>query len=304
MNNGLKKKLCGVTLVCCLVLGAVYAADLFLNTDAATGFLVRGSAVTRCVLALPVLALCFLLWVYVPKAQSCGRVSRAGVWQNEVWLYLPAAAACAVYAFRLTGALRAGQVVVESENHPEAFEGINAIFRAVDMVSVAGFLLLALWCVLRFTACRTGRAMADGTRWLGILGSMGIYLYVIVSLASQSSGIHRLSSVVSVLAPLAVLRFFAALLRAVYLPEESGAAPALVCEGMLAFFFGTCLTLPQALWQWVHGDFSSMAAEMSVLEMALGAMGLVCAKRMAAQDAPGGGFGEKFQKKRKKSAPL
>ena len=76
----MKKAFCTGTLAVSLLLGAARAADLFLNTDTATGFLLSGSVWTRYWLMAPVVILAWLAGLYVPRklalraAAGCGRV--------------------------------------------------------------------------------------------------------------------------------------------------------------------------------------------------------------------------------------
>lgn len=75
----MKKAFCTGTLAVSLLLGAARAADLFLNTDTATGFLLSGSVWTRYWLMAPVVIL-RAGRLYVPRKQplraaaGCGRV--------------------------------------------------------------------------------------------------------------------------------------------------------------------------------------------------------------------------------------
>ena len=88
----MKKAFCTGTLAVSLLLGAARAADLFLNTDTATGFLLSGSVWTRYWLMAPVVILAWLAglsnfpknsphMVAMCRASSpagCGRVRACG----------------------------------------------------------------------------------------------------------------------------------------------------------------------------------------------------------------------------------
>ena len=88
----MKKAFCTGTLAVSLLLGAARAADLFLNTDTATGFLLSGSVWTRYWLMAPVVILAWLAGLYVPRKQPCGLRPGAGVWMSGVnFVFVPLA---------------------------------------------------------------------------------------------------------------------------------------------------------------------------------------------------------------------
>lgn len=80
--------------------GAARAADLFLNTDTATGFLLSGSVWTRYWLMAPVVILAWLAGLYVPRKQPCGLRPGAGVWMSGVnFVFVPLAFCSELYGF-------------------------------------------------------------------------------------------------------------------------------------------------------------------------------------------------------------
>ena len=82
-----------------LLLGAARAADLFLNTDTATGFLLSGSVWTRYWLMAPVVILAWLAGLYC--AQSSPRAAAGcGVWMSGVnFVFVPLAFCSELYGF-------------------------------------------------------------------------------------------------------------------------------------------------------------------------------------------------------------
>ena len=96
----MKKAFCTGTLAVSLLLGAARAADLFLNTDTATGFLLSGSVWTRYWLMAPVVILAWLAGLYVPRKQPCGLRPGAGVWMSGVnFVFVPLAFCSELYGF-------------------------------------------------------------------------------------------------------------------------------------------------------------------------------------------------------------
>ena len=72
-----------------------------------------------------------------------------------------------------------------------------------------------------------------------------------------------------------------ALLRALYLPGGVGTAPALSRCGLLAFFFCTCLALPQAVWQGMNGVDTPVSFPLAITLGCTGLLGAACARNIA-----------------------
>jgi|GEM_PF-351292 len=72
-----------------------------------------------------------------------------------------------------------------------------------------------------------------------------------------------------------------ALLRALYLPGGVGTAPALSRCGLLAFFFCTCLALPQAVWQGMNGVDTPGSFPLAITLGCTGLLGAACARNIA-----------------------
>lgn len=277
----MKKRFCFAALIYSALLGVAYALDLFLNTDSTSGFLVQGTAVWRYVLLLPALVLCFLTGLYVPKKQPCGLSMHPGAQRAETWLYLPAALAATTYGALRAVAAATGQVGIDSAHHAADTSWRNNVLCAIEGVCAVLFLVLAVWCLMRLFACYGGYPSAPWTRFLGLLGSAAFYLHAVVCFIEQPSSLHRLAPAVTILAALASLLFTSALLRAIYLPEESVTAPALARTGLLSFCCCTCLALPQMIWQQVKGGLDIAAIALVTLQAALGLLGAMFAWRIA-----------------------
>ena len=84
----------------------------------------------------------------------------------------------------------------------------------------------------------------------------------------------------------------AALLRALFLPDSPGAAKGLVRMGLLAFVFGTCLALPQGIWQVAVGREGPGSLGMALFCGAAGILGAASAWRVADRGKPPAGSPE------------
>ncbi len=277
----MKKKMCIAAIVYSVLLGAARAADLFLNTDPATGFLTRGPAAARYLAMAPAVALCLLAGLYVPKKQPCrldAEHARPG-W--TLWLWPPLAAAflaCGALSFLAIWRGERGYMSVHHANDSALRAGL---FTAVQSVRAALFLVLGAWCVLRFFEYRRGASFGGWTLHLGTLGSAAFYLHTVLRFISQPSSLHRLAPACAILSSLAALLFLAKLLRAGYLVDGGSCAPALCGTGLFAFCFCTCLLLPQAVWQVSAGEPRADVLALSLAEVLLGVMGAADALRIA-----------------------
>ena len=97
----------------------------------------------------------------------------------------------------------------------------------------------------------------------------------------QPASLYRILPAVEIFSALAALLFVTALLRALYLPGGVGTAPALSRCGLLAFFFCTCLALPQAVWQGMNGVDTPVSFPLAITLGCTGLLGAACARNIA-----------------------
>ena len=238
----MKKAFCTGTLAVSLLLGAARAADLFLNTDTATGFLLSGSVWTRYWLMAPVVILAWLAGLYVPRKQPCGTPEQAGRHQTAERILL-------------------GQLA--------------------DVTRAALFVVFGVWCLLVFFENRAREKRGGWMLYLGVAGSAAFYLHTVVRFVEQPASLYRILPAVEIFSALAALLFVTALLRALYLPGGVGTAPALSRCGLLAFFFCTCLALPQAVWQGMNGVDTPVSFPLAITLGCTGLLGAACARNIA-----------------------
>lgn len=279
----MKKGFCISAILISLLLGAARTADLFWNTDPATGFLLSGSVPLRYLLLVPALAAACLTGLCVPRGQPCGlREREAGMWMGRGSLLLPPLAFCSeVYGFLTVLNTLSGAPVSASRHHAQDLPG-QALRQAAQLTRAALFVLFGVWCLLLFLENRA-RKRRGGMLYLGVAGSAAFYLHTVVRFIEQPASLYRILPAVEIFSALAALLFVTALLRALYLPE-GGTAPALCRWGLVAFFFCTCLALPQALWQWAAGVTTPVSLPLAVTLGGTGLLGACCAWSAAAWD--------------------
>ena len=115
----------------------------------------------------------------------------------------------------------------------------------------------------------------------GVAGSAAFYLHTVVRFVEQPASLYRILPAVEIFSALAALLFVTALLRALYLPGGVGTAPALSRCGLLAFFFCTCLALPQAVWQGMNGVDTPVSFPLAITLGCTGLLGAACARNIA-----------------------
>lgn len=144
----MKKAFCTGTLAVSLLLGAARAADLFLNTDTATGFLLSGSVWTRYWLMAPVVILAWLAGLYVPRKQPCGLRPGAGVWMSGVnFVFVPLAFCSELYGFLTVLNVLFG--TPEQAGRHQTAERI-LLGQLADVTRAALFVVFGVWCLLVF----------------------------------------------------------------------------------------------------------------------------------------------------------
>lgn len=151
----MKKAFCTGTLAVSLLLGAARAADLFLNTDTATGFLLSGSVWTRYWLMAPVVILAWLAGLYVPRKQPCGLRPGAGVWMSGVnFVFVPLAFCSELYGFLTVLNVLFG--TPEQAGRHQTAERI-LLGQLADVTRAALFVVFGVWCLLVFLKPRPGK---------------------------------------------------------------------------------------------------------------------------------------------------
>ena len=157
----MKIAFCTGTLAVSLLLGAARAADLFLNTDTATGFLLSGSVWTRYWLMAPVVILAWLAGLYVPRKQPCGLRPGAGVWMSGVtFVFVPLAFCSELYGFLTVLNVLFG--TPEQAGRHQTAERI-LLGQLADVTRAALFVVFGVWCLLVFFEIRAGGAsVCDG----------------------------------------------------------------------------------------------------------------------------------------------
>lgn len=225
-------------LVLCLLACAARCADLLFWTDAATGYPLRGPALLRCGILLALAAVLRLL--------------AAATAPRPLALHQPCRGLAAVLA--LTGLCAV----------PAGFGG--AVWeQALACAAAAGFLLLG-WRA----AGRGGRAA------LGLLPGPWLLWVAAQRALAAPAAVGRLGNTLRVLSAVAALVFYAALLRRLYVPAQP-AVPTLFTAGFLCFLCGTCMELPQALFELAGGVAQPGAVAQAAFFACLGGAGLACA---------------------------
>ena len=275
----MKKAFCTGTLAVSLLLGAARAADLFLNTDTATGFLLSGSVWTRYWLMAPVVILAWLAGLYVPRKQPCGLRPGAGVWMSGVnFVFVPLAFCSELYGFLTVLNVLFG--TPEQAGRHQTAERI-LLGQLADVTRAALFVVFGVWCLLVFFENRAREKRGGWMLYLGVAGSAAFYLHTVVRFVEQPASLYRILPAVEIFSALAALLFVTALLLALYLPGGVGTAPALSRCGLLAFFFCTCLALPQAVWQGMNGVDTPVSFPLAITLGCTGLLGAACARNIA-----------------------
>lgn len=278
------KNLCRLTLAAGVLLGVGRLADLIFFTSTQTGFLTVGGPAARYAAFLACGFLALGAGAAVPAAAS----PRAATAKTApLWWVLGAAA--------LWQGLWAMARAITGADLPDAAH--TTPLRSI-LTQTAGilcgnlFLVWAVFCALLALRLRRRQAMGGGLLLAGVAGSAGLYVYTILRFVTRPASWHRLLAAVEVLGVLSVLLLTAALLRALFLPDSPGAAKGLVRMGLLAFVFGTCLALPQGIWQAAVGREGPGSLGMALFCGAAGVLGAVGAWRVAVRGKPLAGRSE------------
>lgn len=278
------KNLCKLTLAAGVLLGAARLADLIFFTSAETGFVTVGGPLMRYIAFVLAAVLALAAGAAVPAAASPRAATAktaplwwalgvAGLWQG-LWMMARAVAGADLPDAAHTTPLR------------------SILTQAAGLLCGNLFLVWAVFCALLALRLRGRQALGGGLLLAGVAGSAALYVYTILRFVTRPASWHRLLAAVDVLGVLSALLLTAALLRALFLPDSPGAAKGLVRMGLLAFVFGTCLALPQGIWQVAVGREGLGSLGLALFCGAAGALGAVSAWRVADRGKPPAGSPE------------
>lgn len=263
----MKKVLWLIALCVCAALGGAYLFSLFLWTDPVSGFATAGSTGLRYfAMLLPVL----LAWT---AGRTVSEKQRFPAAVCAPWL-TAVAAASVVYGVVLILSVFSGAQIPSSSHHMTI--GLALLGDLAELLLAVLFLLFGLWAVL----LRWNKSFGDGMLYLGVLGSAAFFLHTVLCFLVRPASVYRIPPAVEILAALAALLFVTAYLRAHYMPWRQGSVRAVCRNGLLAFFFCTCLALPQAVWQAVSGVGSIQDVLLAILLGLTGIWGAAVSAKM------------------------
>ncbi|HJD20452.1 MAG TPA: hypothetical protein H9915_01385 [Candidatus Gemmiger faecigallinarum] len=253
-----KKTRAILSLVICLVLGALRAADLCLLSDPATGFVRVGEAWFRYAAVAAAAAALFVL----SRAAS---VSPEALRRPKRALGL---------AMLLTAAL-----MLET--------GLSSwmVLQRDSFSTLRGALLLlsGLWFAVFGVRALFEPARRPAPAALGLAALAAPIWVAVERFAVRPSSLARTGHVLQVLSVLAALCFLAALLKVFFLPDAP-LGRSLAFTGMLAFLLCTCIELPQTAISLACGASTLLDLALSGCWGAVGLCGLVSALYTAGRD--------------------
>lgn len=259
----------------CVLVGAAHLADLALSIDAESGFAVRGSALARCAVLAVAAA---LVWWLTRGAAVCFARPQGSVNALAIAMRFAGAAMAALAVERFAAAWRLLAALLAYS--PEGLD-IWHIYAILTLPGIPGMaatgllaLLAALWLLYLGPKALAGGPL-PGAGAAVLLLAWPFWLALQRFLVDPAS-VERLPDTLRVLSAAALLLFAAALLRAVYVPDVPG-GPGLCRAGLLCFLCGTCLELPQTLFELFHGSGGTGEALTALVMGLLGLCGLAAA---------------------------
>lgn len=240
-------------LALCALAGALHMADTALFVDAATGFAAQGPALARC--AMWALAAA-LLWLLGRGAAACPQRQPGNTVLLAAALRLAGAALTVLACVRFAAA---GLLVTGPLAYYSGAKDLALVLALLAQPGVPGLLaegllalLAAAWLLVLGPKALTGA----GPLPLAVPGFLLLlwpFWLALQRFLVDPASVDRLPVTLRVVSTAALLLFAAALLRAVYVPAMPG-GQRLFRTGMLCFLFGTCLELPQTLFELAHGS--------------------------------------------------
>ena len=113
-----------------------------------------------------------------------------------------------------------------------------------------------------------------------VTGMAALLVWLIISILAfraRTASIWHVTSILELLGCLSALLFLGIFLRSVYGPGIPGTSRFLCFAGFACFYLGSCLMLPQELWQWSNGLQTQLLFGKSIAAAGLGLSGLITA---------------------------
>lgn len=262
----MKRKSCLALLAGGAVLGALRAADLFLGTDAQTGFVTAGSVWLRYGVLFGYAALIGVLFAKNPPENGGASLTRpaAVLWAAGLLSLLAG-------LYGLASAVSEWAAPTTNFGRVESGAGMRTFAFALRLLLALSLLAGAVWYVL-LAARRRARAQAPAVPVWGFLALAGFLVLPVLRYAESPSSPQRILRVLPVFTALAALAFLVKLLGAQCVERTPAFDGSLAGAGCTAFFLCTCIELPQAVWMTAH---AAMGAAPLTLSLLLGSVGVL-----------------------------
>ena len=209
------------SVITCLVAGGLRTFTLLTATDPAAGVPHTGPLWLHYLLLAAPVVLMLLFSLAVPVG-TCHRFgSAAGIPAFCGLLFSGAMGVC---------------LFVLGRTQPSVL--VAAVLMALGSLWFAGYIL-------------RGSSTAP---FCGITAALGWLLVCVLLFSGKAASLYHINHVLELLSSAGILLFLCGVLRAAYSDGIPGISRMLFFRGMLAFYLGFCLLLPQELWLWKQGQ--------------------------------------------------
>lgn len=241
-----RRLLGAISAIACVLVGLLRALALLSSTEAATGFLLSGSPAQHYLLLAAPLVLALLASLAIP-AKTCHPFGTAAG--------LPA-----FCGLLFSGVMGIGLFVLGRAGIPE--------------LVAAG--LMALGCLWFSARMLRGN---DLSPVCGVFAILGWLVVCVMLFTGKTASLQHFTHVLELLCSTGILLFLCGVLRAAYSGGAPGISRMVFFRGMLAFYLGVCLLLPQELWLMQQGQNVLFLQGKCVAAALLGLSGLFWALR-------------------------
>lgn len=239
------------TLSMCALLGVLHMADLLLFTDITTGFVTVGNIAIRYAALGAGVLVCLVPMLY--KKDKIGEVCFA----KAHFVALGACGAISeMYGF---------------------FTIICFAFGKLGLLSLCIGILFILFGVFVFiTALRKNGTCTRPQMYLGLLGTLALYLLVLMRFITRTSSLYRLAPTLGILSAMAALLFATYFIKVLALEPAARPYKGLAVFGQLCFLLCTCIELPHSLYLFCVGAAPLPDLLLALCVGTLGIVGALC----------------------------
>ncbi len=254
----MKKTQCTVLLGTAVLLGVLRAADLFLFTEADTGFVSLGTAWQR----YAVMGVFALVLMFFPYDKRDDSIKTTEINMPVVRISFAAAGVLSAISGILAAVYSVTQLIAPTTmfGMENMGSGLILFAFALRIILSLGMMSFGAWLLMLYERKEPLSPQQGILRTLGFCSMTGFFSLTILRYAEMPASAHRILSVLPIFSALAALICTGKLLGTLCVSCTAQYRRSMQSACIFTFFICTCIGLPQLVWQLIYSDITVMNA--------------------------------------------